>query len=178
MINIIKEEIKDIINNLKNQPLSKNNLLLSNKNKDLILDYIEEVNKSNNDFKDITNYSLSVDKIKEDFEENHNYIDELNKEINKQNNEIRYLNSELDEKEEEISSLKTKITELKEKIEYWKGKFEKIINHISDKVQGLFGDKDKETYEEVTNDLYMNDIIDKKEYNKINGEKEKDDFYR
>ena len=57
-------------------------------------------------------------------------------------------------------------------------KFEKIINHISDKVQGLFGDKDKEKYEDITNDLYMNDIIDKKDYNKINVEKEKDDFYR
>jgi hypothetical protein len=177
-LNTKSEEIKDIISNLKNQPLSKNNLLLSNKNKDLILDYIEEVNKSNNDFKDITNYSLSVDKIKEDFEENHNYIDELNKEIKNQNNEIRNLKFELDEKEEEISTLKTKITELKEKIEYWKEKFEKIIDYISDKVQGLFGDKDKEKYEDIAKDLYMNDIIDKKEYNKINGEKEKDDFYR
>lgn len=177
-LNTKSEEIKNIINNLKNQPLSNKNLLLSNKNKDLILDYIEEVNKSNNDFKDITNYSLSVDKIKEDFEENHNYIDELNKEIKNQNNEIRYLKSELDEKEEEISSLKTKITELKEKIDYWKEKFEKIINHISDKVKGLFGDKDKEKYQDITNDLYMNNIINKKEYNKITGEKEKDDFYR
>ena len=177
-LNTKSEEIKDIINNLKNKPLSKNNLLLSNKNKELILDYIEEVNKSNNDFKDITNYSLSVDKIKEDFEENHNYIDELNKEIKNQNNEIRNLKFELDEKEEEISSLKTKIEQLKEKLEYWKDKFEKIINHISDKVQRLFGYKGKEKYQDITNDLYMNDIIDKKEYNKINGEKEKDDFYR
>ena len=61
---------------------------------------------------------------------------------------------------------------------YWKDKFEKIINHISDKVEGIFGDKDKGKYQDITNDLYMNDIIDKKEYNKINGEKEKDDFYR
>ena len=61
-----------------------------------------------------------------------------------------------------MKSLKTKIIELTEKLEYWKDKFKKIINHISDKSQGLFGDKDKEIYEEVTNDLYMNDIIDKK----------------
>ena len=62
----------------------------------------------NNDFKEITNYSLSVDRIKEDFEENHKYIYKLNKEIKNQNNEIRYLKSELDEKEEEISSIKQK----------------------------------------------------------------------
>ena len=67
---------------------------------------------------------------------------------------------------------------VKKKLEYWKDKFEKIINHISDKVQRLFGYKGKEKYQDITNDLYMNDIIDKKEYNKINGEKEKDDFYR
>ena len=38
---------------------------------------------------------------------------------------------------------------LKEKIEYWEGKFEKIIDYISDKVKGIFGDKDKETYEDI-----------------------------
>ena len=54
----------------------------------------------------------------------------------------------------------------------------RIINYISYKVRGLFGDKDKEKYEDITNDLYMNDIIDKKEYNKIDGEKEKGEFYR
>jgi len=57
--------VKDIINNLKNQPLSNKNLLLSNQNKDKIIDYIEEVSKSTNDFKEITNYSLAVDKIKD-----------------------------------------------------------------------------------------------------------------
>ena len=64
MIKIIKEEIKDIINNLKNQPLPNKNLLLSNQNKDKIIDYIEEVSKSTNDFKEITDFSLSVDKKK------------------------------------------------------------------------------------------------------------------
>ena len=73
--------VKDIINNLKNQPLSNKNLLLSNQNKDKIIDYIEEVSKSTNDFKEITNYSLAVDKIKEDFEENHNSIENLRKRV-------------------------------------------------------------------------------------------------
>ena len=52
------------------------------------------------------------------------------------------------------------------KIEYWKEKFERIINHIIDKVQGLFGDKDKEKYQDVANDLYTNGIIDKKNITK------------
>ena len=80
-LNTKSEEIKDIINNLKNQPLSNKNLLLSNKKKDKIIDYIEEVSKSTNDFKEITNYSLAVDKIKEDFEENHNSIEDLRKRV-------------------------------------------------------------------------------------------------
>ena len=77
-----------IINNLKNQPLSNKNLLLSNQNKDKIIDYIEEVSKSTNDFKEITNYSLAVDKIKEDFQENHNTIEDLRKRVKLQNEEI------------------------------------------------------------------------------------------
>ena len=80
-LNTKSEEIKDIINNLKNQPLSNKNLLLSNQNKDKIIDYIEEVSKSTNDFKEITNYSLAVDKIKEDFEENHKSIEDLRKRV-------------------------------------------------------------------------------------------------
>ena len=54
-LNTKSEEIKDIINNLKNQPLSNKNLLLSNQNKDKIIDYIDEVSKSTNAFKKITN---------------------------------------------------------------------------------------------------------------------------
>ena len=170
------EEIKDIINNLKNQPLSNKNLLLSNENKDKVIDYIEEVNERTNNFKEITNYSLSVDKIREDLVDNHSHIDELSKQVKRQRKEIEDLKLEIDNKDNEISFLKSKIEDLKEKLDYWKNKFDKIVNYFYDKIHNIF-DKNN-TYKEVANDLFMNDIIDNHEYNKIINHKERNDFER
>lgn len=171
-LNTKSEEIKEIINNLKNQPLSNKNLLLSNKNKDKIIDYIEEVNKSTNDFKEITNYSLSVDKIKEDFEENHNTIKDLRKKVKLQNEEIKNLKYDLNDKENEISFLKSKIEDLKEKVDYWKDKFQRVVKYIHDKIHGIFGDKD-DKYKEMADNLFINGIMDEKEYNSVVNKKEK-----
>lgn len=157
-LNTKSEEIKDIINNLKNQPLSNKNLLLSNQYKDKIIDYIEEVNKSTNDFKEITNYSLTVDKIKEDFEENHNSIEDLRKRVKIQNEEIN---------------------DLKDSLDYWKGKFQRVVKFIHDKIHGIFGDKD-DKYKEMADNLFINGIMDEKEYTSVINKKEKnkDDFER
>lgn len=178
-LNIKSEKIKDIINNLKNQPLSNKNLILSNQNKDKIIFYIEEVSKSTNDFKEITNYSLSVDKIKEDFEENHNTIEDLRKRVKLQNEEIKDLKYDLNNKENEISFLKSKIEDLKDTIDYWKDKFQRVVKYIHDKIHGIFGDKD-DKYKEMADNLFINGIMDEKEYNSVinNREKNRDDFER
>lgn len=62
------------------------------------------------------NYSLSVDKIKEDFEENHNTIEDLRKRVKLQNEEIKDLEYDLSNKDNEISTLKSKIEDLKDTI--------------------------------------------------------------
>ena len=175
-LNTKSEEIKDIINNLKNQPFSNKNFLLSNQNKDKIIDYIEEVSKSTNDFKKITNYSLSVDKIKEDFEENHNSIEDLRKRVKLQNEEINDLRYDLNNKDNEISSLKSKI---KDSLDYWKDKFQRVVKFIHDKIHGIFGDKD-DKYKEMADNLFINCIMDEKEYTSVINKKDKnrDDFER
>ena len=178
-LNTKSKEIKDIINNLKNQPLSNKNLLLSNQNKDKLIDYIEEVNKSTNDFKEITNYSLSVDKIKEDFEENHNSIEDLRKRVKLQNEEINDLRCNLNNKDNEISSLKSIIKDLKDSLDYWKDKFQRVVKFIHDKIHGIFGDKD-DKYKEMADNLFINGIMDEKEYTSVINKKDKnrDDFER
>ena len=176
-LNTKSEEIKDIINTLKNQPLSNKNLLLSNQNKDKIIDYIEEVSKSTNDFKEITNYSLAVDKIKEDFEENHKSIEDLRKRVKLQNEEIKDLQYDLNNKDNEISLLKSKIADLKNTLDYWKDKFQRVVKYIHDKIHGIFGDK-YDKYKEIADNLFINGIMDEKEYNSVINKKEtnRDDF--
>lgn len=147
----------------------------NNKKKDKIIDYIEEVSKSTNDFKEITNYSLAIDKIKEDFEENHNSIEDLRKRVKTQNEEINDLNN----KENEISSLKSKIKDLKDTIDYWKDKFQRVVKFIHDKIHGIFGDKD-DKYKEMADNLFINGIMNENEYTSVINKKEKnrDDFER
>ena len=126
------------------------------------------MSKSTNDFKEITNYSLAVDKIKEDFEEKHNSIENLRKRVKDQNQEINDLNN----KDNEISSLKSKIKDLKDSLDYWKDKFQRVIKFIHDKIHGIFGDKD-DKYKEMADNLFINGIMDEKEYTSVINKKEK-----
>lgn len=178
-LNTKSDEIKYIINNLKKQPLSNKNLLLSNQSKDKIIDYIEEVSKSTNDLKKLTNYSLAVDKIKEDFEENHNSIEDLRKRVKAQNDEIKELKYDLDNKDNEISFLKSKIEDLKDTLDHWKDKFQRVVKFIHDRIHGIFGEKD-DKYKEMADNLFINVIMDEKEYTNVINKKEKnrDDFER
>lgn len=151
-----------------------------NQNKEIILDYIEEVNKSNKDVKTITNYSLSIDNIKDDLEDNHNTIDKLNKKIKKQNLEIKHLKSELEDKDEvifekdkQISFLKLKIDDLREKLDYFKEKFRRLIDFLHDRILGIFGEKDSEVYKDVSTNLFAHKIINEEEYDDIISKKNK-----
>lgn len=135
---------------------------MSNQNKDKISNYIEEANKLTNVFKKITNYSLAVDKFKDDFEDNHNSIEELRKRDKNQNEEIRELKYDLDNKDNEISALKSKIEDFKDTIDYWKDKFHKVIEFIRDKIFGIFENKDNDLYKNIADNLFINAIMDEK----------------
>lgn len=124
------------------------------------------------------NYSLSVDKIKEDFEENHNTIEDLRKRVKLQNEEIKDLRYDLNNKDNEISRLKSKIEDLKDTIN-WKDKFQRVVKYIHDKIHAIFGDKG-DKYKEMADNLFINGIMDEKEYTSVINKKEKnrDDFER
>lgn len=124
------------------------------------------------------NYSLSVDKIKEDFEENHNTIEDLRKRVKLQNEEIKDLQYDLSNKDNEISTLKSKIEDLKDTIN-WKDKFQRVVKYIHDKIHAIFGDKG-DKYKEMADNLFINGIMDEKKYTSVINKKEKnrDDFER
>ena len=74
---------------------------------------------------------------------------------------------------------KSKIKELKDSLEYWKDKFQRVVKFIHDKIHGIFGDKD-DKYKEMADNLFINGIIDEKEYTSVINKKDKnrDDFER
>lgn len=172
-INTKSNEVKDILENLKQQPLSKNNLIISSDKKDKLLEYIKDIDKNNKNMKSITNFNLSLNDIKKDLEENHETIRELL-------NENEDLNVKLEEKERllqvsknTISDLKKKIFNLEEQVNYWKNKFTKIVNHIKDKVLGLFGKDEERTYRNIANDLYINNKVSYEDYENMLGRNSK-----
>ena len=178
-INIKSNEVKEILENLKQQPLSKNNLIISNDKKDKLLEYIQDIDKNNKSFKSMSNYNLSLENIKRDLEDNHKTINELQ-------NEIEDLKVENKEKENTISllqntinNMKNKILDLSSQVNYWKDKFMDIVGFFKDRINGFFGKETKEKYNSVASELYLNDKIDKKSYNEMfnkNMKKKDDDF--
>lgn len=98
--------------------------------------------------------SISEIKIKEDFEENHNSIEDLRKRVKVQNEESKDLKYDLNNKENEISFSKSKIEDLKGLLDYWKDKFQRVVKFIHDKIHGIFGDKDNK-YKEMADKLII-----------------------
>ena len=82
-----------------------------------------------------------------------------------QNEEIKKIRYDLDNKDNEISSLKSKIKDLKDSLNYWKDKFQRVVKFIHDKIHGILVDKD-DKYREMADNLFINGIMDEKEYTK------------
>jgi len=178
-INIKSNEVKEILENLKQQPLSKNNLIISNDKKDKLLEYIKDIDKNNKNFKSISNYNLSLENIKKDLDDNHKIIRSLT-------NDSEDLKIKLEEKESTIlllqntiNNMKNKILDLSSQVDCWKNKFMDIVEIFKDRITGLFGKESKDKYNSVANELYLNDKIDKKIYNEMLNKniKNKDDDF-
>ena len=183
-LNIQSDKIKKIILNLKTTSFSKNKYVISNEDKLMFLNYINQVKDNTKNIKNITNYSLSINKIKEDFKNNYSTIDNLSSTINIQNQKIKNLKNDIlnkdiiiNEKSNIIDNLQNKIYKLNLEIQEWKTKFNKVINFFKNKVLGIFSNKDKDTYKNIIDDMLINNILNEKDYNKVIGKKEKNNNF-
>ena len=189
VINQELNEIKELKNNLKQQPLNKNNLLLSNDNKEKILNYINNIESNNKDVKSLTTYSVSLSDIKKNLNDNFKTIYELKEENEELSKELDNKNNLLNNSYEKIKKLEKDIFSLEDKLSQWREKFKKLVDYFRNKVNGLFGNKNQDVYEEIVDDLYDNDFLDDKDYNKIHmkiivqekvstkKERKKDDYF-
>ena len=62
-------DIKELVQELKNVPLSKNNYILKEEDKNKLIDYIDKVDKINNDYKTIQELSVTLVDVDEELEE-------------------------------------------------------------------------------------------------------------
>ena len=122
---------------------------------------------------------VSLKDIKQDLRNNHNTINELQKEIE----DLKVENKEKDRTisllQNTINGMKNKILELSSDVEYWKNKFNKVIDFFKERIMGFFVKEKQEKYNSVATDLFMNDKIDKETYHQMfnkNNKNKDDDF--
>ncbi len=157
--------IKDIVNDLKNVPLSKSNYILKQENKDKLEDYLDRVNKTNNDYKTIQDLSVSLKDISTELSESKETI----KILQESNNALELRNTKL---KNENTKLKEKNKILQKELDNIKELFEKIKNKLNDLyhffVNKMWGDKEKrDKYYPVAYELYGKNILDEEQMKDI-----------
>ncbi len=180
------KEIKNVVDNLKPIPLNKNNSIISNEDKKLLLDYIEQVNQSSNNVKEITNFTLSMNNIREDFKNRDKKEEELQKIIDNQEKQIDNLSATITRRDNKLQDYKEKIIDLqkdnknlrqenanlKSFLEFWQDKFDRLIRFFKRKLHNWLEKDDK--YIDVVNELYEEEILDRGDIKKLEKKEEKD----
>ncbi len=164
-------EIKEIVNDLKNVPLSKNSYILKQEDKDKLVKYLDKVDKTNNDYKTIQDLSVSLKDISNELSESKDTIkilQESNDALELRNIKLKEENNKLKSKN---SSLENELKNLKEIFEIFKNKLERLYHFFVDK---MWGDKEKrDKYYPVAYELYGKNILDEEQIRGILGTKQR-----
>ena len=165
------KDIKEIVNDLKNVPLSKNNYILKLEDKDKLVEYLDKVDKTNNDYKTIQDLSVSLKDISTELLESKETIkilQESNDALELRNTNLKNENSKLKEKNK---TLQSELTNLKEMFDKIKNKLNDLYHFFVDK---MWGDKEKrDKYYPVAYELYGKNILDEDQMRGILGTKQK-----
>lgn len=164
-------KIKDIVNDLKNVPLSKNNYILKQEDKDKLVEYLDKVDKTNNDYKTIQDLSVSLKDISTELSESKETIKilkESNNALELRNNNLKNENSILKEKNKTLQNELNNLKELYEKI---KNKINNLYHFFVDKMWGNKEKRDK--YYPVAYELYGKNILDEEQIRGILGTKQR-----
>ena len=171
--------IKDKILTLKKASLKKDTYLLSNEDKKALENYIDKIDKTNNEYKKINSLSSSLNSLNQTIKEDKKAIKVLTENNKALELRVKNLTFKTENQEELISDLKQDNFNLKYRLQQLEDFFKKLINLFKRMIKK---DSKKETYLEVLEDMQdyriiSNDTIDEILKNKSNV-KEKDDFER
>ena len=125
-------EFKDIVENLKNTFGSKDKYVLTKDDKNKLLNYIDNVNDTNNDYKNMKRLSNTLNNVDKELKEKCDIINTLTENNEALNLRVNTLTNKLTEKEE-IDNLTSDNNYLKSELTKWKNKFLKIINFIKNR---------------------------------------------
>jgi chromosome segregation ATPase len=168
------KDIRDKIDKLKSPKLNKDNYILSKDDKDSLINFIKQVDNTNDEYNKIQTLSNTLINANEELKNKNKQIETLTENNKTLNLRVDTLNNTIKEKDNEISFLKSKINDLKDTLEYWKNKFEKIISFLHSKLHSWYDRDDK--YIEVVNDMYENDVLNDEDIEELDLSKKKDNY--
>ena len=163
-------DIKEVINNLNKIPVIKDSYVIKESDKDKIVNYLDKVDKTNNEYKNVNKLSITLNDIDNEISKKNKVIrnlveenSEFHREIDELNEKIYYKSKEILDKDLVIAKLEDENNNLKKKLKYYVDKFKKLVNHF---IHKMFK-KDREIYNNVAVDLYEHDILGEDELKEI-----------
>ena len=169
--------IKDKILNLKKASLKKDTYFLSNEDKKILENYIDKIDKTNNEYKKINGLSSSLNSLNQTIKEDKKAIKVLTENNKALELRVKNLTFKTENQEELISDLKQDNFNLKYRLQQLEEFFKKLVNLFKRMIKK---DSKKESYLEVLEDMHNNRIISDNTIDDIlnnkNNIKEKDDF--
>ena len=146
--------------------------------------YIKQVDKTNDEYKNIQILSITLNNVDTQIQENQKEIQTLTENNEALQLRVDTLTRNNKVKDKQIKDLKEENLSLRQSLSFWKDKFLKVISFIKDK---LFGkEKEREKYMDVAEDLYSKKIIEEDTFEDLQDtyefsknhdyEREKDDF--
>ena len=170
------KDIKDKIDKLKVSKLNKDNYILSKDDKDSFINFIKQVDNTNDEYDKIQTLSNTLINANEELENKDKQIKTLTENNKALNLRVDILNNTIKEKNNEISFLKSKINDLKNTLDYFKERFEKLISFLHNKLHSWYDKDDK--YIDIVNDMYEDNVLNDEDIEDLDLSKEKDDYER
>ena len=177
----LKRHIKDIntlLKDLKTTLILKDKYILKQEDKNKIINFIDKVDKTNNEYQNIQELSITLNNVDEELKYNRELIEILTENNNSLELRVKTLDDKVSKKDEEINELKEENNLLKSTLQTLQNLFDKLIKFLKDR---MFNKKEKDKYYDMSYELYKRDIISKDDMLKIKDnydkkEKNKDDF--
>ena len=150
-------KITDIIDNLKPTMINKNNFTISKNDLEEIRKYIKQTNSTTFNLKDANEINVMLDKYDKDLLNHSIEIKNLEQKIKTRDNEIDRLKYNLESERDRVDELEDEVSRLEQTLNY----FTELWNKFIEFLQNKFFSSNK--YDDLIDELYKNDILDKKD---------------
>ena len=169
------KDVKNLVKDLKTTLTSKDKYILKQEDKDKIINFIDKVDKTNNEYQNIQELSITLTNVDEELKYNREQIEILTENNNALQLRVETLDNKIKTKNEKIDELKDENNLLKTSLENLQKLFDRLIKFLKDR---MFSKKEKDKYYNMSYELYKRDIIGEDDMLEIKDNYDKKDRYK